>query len=174
MDAIGGYFDLELTRDEGNRYHSNAIALNSGRNALEHILRERDVSLILVPYYTCQAVLEPVKALGLNYECYQLDEDLEIAALDEMKEDAHLLYINYFGLKGEYIKELSTLRDKLIIDNSQAFYDKPLSGVDTFYSPRKFFGVPGGGYICGLETELNAENDVAYDRCQHLLIRSEL
>ena len=36
MNAIGGYFGLEL--DKKNEYHSEAIRLNTGRNALEYIL----------------------------------------------------------------------------------------------------------------------------------------
>src|SRR5690625_3656098 len=134
MDAIGGYFDLELTRLAGESYHGNALALNSGRNALKHILKERSVSHIYIPYYNCPAVLEPIEALGLTVGFYRLNEHLEIESLDEIQVDGHLLYINYFGLKGIYIEELAVTRDKLIIDNSQAFYDKPQSGIDTFYS----------------------------------------
>ena len=35
----------------------------------------------------------------------------------------------------------------LIIDNAQAFFAKPLLGIDTFYSPRKFVGVSDGGIL---------------------------
>ena len=34
MNPIGGYFELELN-DYGSVYHDKAIAVNSGRNALE-------------------------------------------------------------------------------------------------------------------------------------------
>ena len=37
MDSIGGYFQLE-TNDFGSIFHDKAIAVNSGRNALEYIL----------------------------------------------------------------------------------------------------------------------------------------
>jgi hypothetical protein len=33
--SIGGYFELELSR--GEEYHSDAIRLNTGRNAFEYI-----------------------------------------------------------------------------------------------------------------------------------------
>jgi len=33
--AIGGYFELELR--DGNKYHNNAIRINSGRNAFEYL-----------------------------------------------------------------------------------------------------------------------------------------
>ena len=36
---IGGYFSLELNQREKNSFHSGGIYLNSGRNALEYILR---------------------------------------------------------------------------------------------------------------------------------------
>ena len=34
MNAIGGYFELEL-QDHGSMYHDGATALNTGRNAFE-------------------------------------------------------------------------------------------------------------------------------------------
>ena len=51
MEAIGGYFELELRK--GKHYHENALRLNSARNAFEYILRVRNYKKIYIPYYTC-------------------------------------------------------------------------------------------------------------------------
>ena len=38
MEAIGGYFELELHK--GEHYHKDAIRLNSGSNCFEYILQD--------------------------------------------------------------------------------------------------------------------------------------
>jgi hypothetical protein len=53
-----------------------------------------------------------------------------------------------------------------------AFFAGPLPGFDTFYSPRKFFGVPDGAYLyTDITTTGNLEQDSSYERCLHLLKR---
>lgn len=39
MDAIGGYFELELRK--GEHYHKDALRLNTARNCFEYILLAR-------------------------------------------------------------------------------------------------------------------------------------
>ena len=54
------------------------------------------------------------------------------------------------------------------------FFSKPLTGVDTFYSPRKFFGLPDGAYLyTDKEIELEFEQDISINRIEHLLGRIE-
>ena len=72
MKVIGGYFELELPK--GKEYHQDAIRLNTGRNAFEYILRTKGYQKVYLPYYTCDAMLEPINKLALNYEFYQIDE----------------------------------------------------------------------------------------------------
>ncbi|MEI6057234.1 MAG: hypothetical protein WCR55_14400 [Lentisphaerota bacterium] len=123
-EAIGGYFELELRRSK--EYYQNAIRLNSGRNALEFILRLRRYSRVFIPYYSCDAILEPFKKLLLNYELYFIDKNLEPKFnYASIKPDEGFLYINYFGLKAKFIKYLSKYCRNLIIDNSQAFFSAP-------------------------------------------------
>ena len=54
MKAIGGNFELD-DYEEGRGFpHQNGILLNTGRNALEYILRSiGEVKGIYLPYYTC-------------------------------------------------------------------------------------------------------------------------
>jgi hypothetical protein len=50
-----------------------------------------------------------------------------------------------------------------------------LAGIDTFYSCRKFFGVPDGAYLqLHNGQKLHLEEDFSYQRCSHLLKRIDL
>lgn len=173
MDAIGGYFELELL--SGEHHHKYAIRLNTARNCLEYILIARHYRKIYIPFYTCEVILEPIIKLGISYEFYSINYDLEPETIPEVKEDEAFLYTNYFGLKQGCAEKLSEkYGEHLIVDNSQAFYAKRIDGIDTFYSPRKFFGVPDGGYLytdCKLDKEFL--QDKSYNRMRHLLIRIE-
>lgn len=174
MDAIGGYFSLELPQRE--EYHKNAIRLNTGRNCLEYILRVRGYRKVYVPYYTCEAVMEPINKLGIPYEFYHIDIHFEIRDRFALKEGEALLYTNYFGLKQRYVERLAEkVGTRLIVDNTQAFYAKPIPGIDTFYTCRKFFGVPDGAYLyCDKELDVEMEQDYSYDRVAHLVKRIDL
>ena len=174
MDAIGGYFSLELPLRE--EYHKDAIRLNTGRNCLEYILRARGYKKVYVPYYTCEAVMEPINKLGIPYKFYHIDIHFEIRDHFTLKEGEALLYTNYFGLKQRYVKKLAeTIGSRLIVDNTQAFYAKPIPGIDTFYTCRKFFGVPDGAYLyCDKDLDEEMEQDYSYDRVAHLVKRIDL
>lgn len=169
--SIGGYFELELPR--GEEYHKNAIRLNTGRNAFEYILRAKKYKKIYLPYYTCDVMLEPIKKLNLDYEFYHIDTIFQpVFDFNLIIQDEAFVYNNYFGICDEQVKEVAKKCKNLIIDNSQAFYAKPIPGVDTFYSPRKFFGLPDGAYLYTdtfLDFEL--EQDISFERCSHLLGR---
>ena len=174
MDAIGGYFSLELPFCK--EYHKNAIRLNTGRNCLEYILRARRIKKVYVPYYTCEAVMEPINKLGVLYEYYHIDIHFEIRDRFTLQSDEALLYTNYFGLKQRYIERLAdNVGSRLIVDNTQAFYSKPLPGIDTFYSCRKFFGVADGAYLyTGQLLVEEFEQDESWERMVHLLKRIDL
>ena len=174
MEAIGGYFSLELPQRE--EHHKHAIQLNTGRNCLEYILRVRGYKKVFVPYYTCEAVMEPINKLGIPYEFYHIDVHFEIRDRFSLKEGEALLYTNYFGLKQRYVEQLAErIGSRLIVDNTQAFYAKPIPGIDTFYTCRKFFGVPDGAYLyCDKELDEEIEQDYSYDRVAHLVKRIDI
>lgn len=174
MEPIGGYFGLELPHV--SEYHKDAIRLNTGRNCLEYILRARGYKKVYLPYYTCEVVLEPFAKLGVEYEFYHIDIHLEIRDKFTLKTDESLLYVNYYGLKQRYVESLAAkVGEQLIVDNTQAFYAQPIKGIDSFYTCRKFFGVPDGAYLYTdklLDVEL--EQDQSYDRFMSLTKRIDL
>ena len=174
MQPIGGYFSLELAK--GEEYHKDAIRLNTGRNCLEYILKTRGYKKVYLPYYTCEVVLEPFEKLGIPYEFYHIDLNFEIRDRLTLKANEALLYVNYYGLKQRYVEQLAEKTgERLIVDNTQAFYAKPIDGIDTFYTCRKFFGVPDGAYLYTdkkLDEEL--DQDLSYDRMTFLDKRIDL
>lgn len=172
--AIGGYFELELRM--GLEFHKHAIRLNTGRNAFEYILRAKNYSKVYLPYYTCNSLLEPILKLKLGYEFYRIDNALKpIFNFSNIKANEVFVYINYFGKCSENVKLITKSCTNLIIDNSQSFFSKPLPAVDTFYSPRKFFGVPDGAYLyTNKELNIEIEKDISIQRFEHLLGRIDI
>lgn len=172
--AIGGYFELELPK--GEEYHKCAIRLNTGRNAFEYILRAKQYKKVYLPYYTCDVMLEPIEKLDLEVEFYHIDENLlPLFDYSKVKDSEVFVYTNYFGVCDNNVDVVAQQCKNLIIDNSQAFYSHPLKGVDTIYSPRKFFGVPDGAYLY-TDTLLDDgfETDISYQRFEHLLGRIDI
>ena len=159
--AIGGYFSLELPYNSKGEYHHNAIRLNSGRYCLEYVLRVKKYTKIFLPYYMCDAVLQPINKLGIDYEFYHIDKEFHIAETLHPRKTEVILYCNYFGLMDEYVKVVAyQYAPNIIIDNTQAFFSRPLPGIDTFYTCRKFFGVADGAY---LYTDKKADFDIPQD-----------
>jgi hypothetical protein len=173
MNPIGGYFELEL--GEVAEYHMHALRLNTGRNALELILKIRQYEKVFIPYYTCDVILEPFKKLNIKYEFYSIDEYFQpLFNYGIINKNEAFLYTNYFGLKDVFITKLSAICPNLIIDNSQSFYSKPLPGIDTFYSPRKFFGLSDGAYLyTDGQYNNDFDKDKSSERFNHLLRRIE-
>jgi hypothetical protein len=168
MRSLGGYLELQLSR--GEEFYPSLLKLNTGRNAFEYILKVKRYRLVHVPYYTCEVMLEPLKRLGIPFQYYTIDEHMDPVLDFEVGPEECLLYTNYFGLKQETVGRLSAVFPNLIIDNSQAFFAPPLEGPDTFYSCRKFFGVPDGAYLqTNSPQRLKMERDVSFERFSHLL-----
>lgn len=174
QNSIGGYFELELP--QGSEYHATAIALNTGRNCLEYILRVRGYRNVYLPYYSCDVLLEPFKKLNVGYSFYHINECLELDEDIRLSDGEAILYINYYGLKQGHVDALVTkYGQQLIVDNTQAFYAKPIEGIDTFYSCRKFFGVADGAYLyCDHSLDMELEQDQSWERMTHLLKRIDL
>lgn len=175
MREIGGYFEIEIPRTNQKFLHSDGYLVNSGRHALEYILMalSETVQKIWLPYYTCEVVLQPIKRLGIKYEYYHTNFNLEIETLPELQAGEYVIVNNYFGIKDAYVSRLAShYGERLIIDNAQAWYAPVLMGIKCFYSPRKFFGLPDGGVAFTDSAELSIlEQDYSAERCSHLLKR---
>lgn len=174
MKEIGGFFELDLP--EGEQYHGNALKLNSARNCFKYLLQANRPKKVWLPAYCCDSLIEPLTIENVPYEFYSVNKHFEPSSLPVLKLGERFLYINYFGLKDKFVESLIELySEQLILDNTQAFFNKPPSNIETFYSARKFFGVADGGY---LYTDKKVNNELEYDfssnSMAHVLGRYEL
>ena len=173
MKEIGGYFGLE-SFTEGSMY-SGLVGVNSARNALVYLLRARRINKLYIPYYLCNSVSGVCEREGFAYEYYNIGNDLLPIFDKELGEGEYLYVVNYFGqLDDGVILSLKAKYGNLILDNVQAFFHKPIEGIDTLYSCRKFFGVPDGGYVSTDAKLVPAPaRDVSMNRMKHVLGRFE-
>lgn len=171
MKSIGGYFELEFNK--GEHYHKDAIKLNTARSCFEYILRARGYQKVYMPYYTCPVMFHLLLKLGIQYSCYNINESFEITKYPILQDNEAILYTNYFGLKQRYVEILAIkYGSKLIVDNAQAFYSPRINCIDTFYSARKFFGVPDGAYLYSdVNLHIEIPQDISLSRVAHLLKR---
>jgi hypothetical protein len=157
LKNIGGFFEFESLEKwnsalfTASSYHPNALALNNGRSCLEVIIRLLNIKKIYVPFYTCNTLLLPLQDHHIAIEFYGLTPTFEPILPPDfvLSPDSAFLYINYWGLKGDTAEALGQQFEPghFILDNTQAFFSPPIATGWTFYSPRKFFGVPDGGYL---------------------------
>lgn len=177
IKAIGGYFEVADTVYECGRLPIDGVALNTCRNALEYIILQlQDAKRIFVPFYTCEAVIEPLKRLPVEHEFYHINEQLEIAEELVLGEGDYLIANNYFGIKDAYIAELAEkYGDKLIVDNAQALFAPVLSNIKAAYSTRKYVGVADGGFAVGVSgtRAIEYEEDYSIGHDSHLYIRKD-
>lgn len=177
IKAIGGYFELADVDCENGRMPVEGIALNTCRNALEYIILQlTDVKRVFIPYFTCEAVVEPLKRLPVEFVFYRINEQLEIYEELVLEEGDYLIANNYFGIKDKYIADLAEkYGERLIVDNAQALFSPMIPGIKAVYSTRKFVGVADGGFAFGVSVEsaLKYETDNTLGRDSHLYIRKE-
>ncbi len=168
MKEIGGY--IELQNFTGEILHKDAVRLNSARNALEYVVRARNIRKIWYPYFMCSSNDKILQTHNVEVLYYSIDEKMK-PILRNRSKDEWLYLVNYYGqLSNDYIESFG---NKIIVDNCQAYFQKPVEGIDTIYSCRKFFGVPDGAILytdCGLS---DIEQDYSYNRMEYLLGRYE-
>lgn len=173
MKEIGGYFGLDMFA--GQEYYSNAIKLNNARNALLYLLKARNIKKLYIPWFLCDSVSNLCDRYGYAYEYYHIDRDFMPVFDKKLCADEYLYIVNFYGqLSNDVARQLSVQHQNIIFDNVHAFYQKPLEGIDTVYSCRKFFGVPDGGYLA-TNAVLNEKLplDISADRMKHILGRFE-
>lgn len=172
---IGGYFGLE--EFSGKEYYPELQKVNLGRTALLWILEVRHYTKIYLPVFLCESVANACRKAGVQVEEYLLDQSLGVILPKKRLSDTECLYlVNYYGqLTDEKILYYKEIYGNVIVDHTHAFFQKPLSGIDTLYSCRKFWGVSDGAYISSDAAFLeNKPLDHSYGRMEHILGRYEV
>ena len=174
---IGGYFSLELR--EGNAipaWYERAVGFMSARSALAAQLQSMNCERAYVPTYNCESVLQALNSINVSVAHYKLNANGDIPHTVLPAQNEVVLINNYFGLF-----DAQTQRgvqrfgpDRSVVDAAQALYYHPKVPCPVIYSPRKFFGLPDGGFLVNSST---AQMPHACDidsaaHCQHLLHRA--
>lgn len=137
MKEIGGYFGLEQLIS--NEYYKDLIPLNTGRNALLHLLKTRGINKIYISYYLCNSMGDMCVRNGYKLEYYKIDAEFMPIFNKTLADDEYLYVVNYYGqLTNGKVLGLKQQFAQIILDNTQAFFQKPLDEIDTIYSCRKF------------------------------------
>lgn len=174
MKEIGGYFGLEQL--VSNEYHKDLIALNSGRNALLYVLKAKGVKKILIPYFLCDAIKDVLSDNNYEYEYYNIDCDfMPIVQKEHFDDNEYIYIVNYYGqFSNDTVIAMKKRFENVIFDYAHAFFQKPIEGIDTIYTCRKFFGVPDGAYLStNIKLEENLDEDLSSERITHLIGRYE-
>ncbi len=173
MKEIGGYFEFESLIS--NEFYSDLIAVNNARNALLYILKARKIKKLYIPYFLCDSISGVCDREDYDFEYYKIGNDFLPIFDKKLGKDEYVYIVNYYGqIDNAKVELLKKDFKNIIFDNVQAFFQRPVDGVDTIYSCRKFFGVPDGGYVA-TDAVINEflETDISKDRMKHLLGRFE-
>lgn len=175
MSEIGGYFSLE--EFEGEEYYSDLLAVNSVRNGLAYLIEKLKIKRIWLPYFLCDSIHKICKMYNLKCSFYEINYDFK-PLLDciPFEEGDYLYLVNYYGqLDEETIKKYKREYCNIILDNTQAFFSKFDTNIVTLYNCRKYFGVPDGAYVSGINSGIDElQQDISYDRMKYLLGRYEI
>ena len=162
LKEIGGYPDFDFPRLPAGLRDSRfdaALHLNCGRNALACILRTMlrngrilPSSRVFMAAYTCSAVSRAVNDCGLQIRFYPIAPHTMLPLPGESPSPADVIILtNYLGIYDSAL--LAYARQSLaavVIDNTQALFMPPAHDIPAFYSPRKFIGLPDGGFATGI------------------------
>ena len=147
---IGSFIEMQFPH--GNEYYKgdvNIARLNSGRAAIYHAVRVLNCKTVWLPYYQCNTVRDFLIRKNIQVKYYFQDSGFNPKAIDQEPGEAVVL-VNYFGIMSRSrMVKLAADYDNVIIDNTPAFFCKPIEKCMNVYSTRKFIGVPDGAYVIG-------------------------
>lgn len=172
---IGGY--LELEHFTGSEYHPGALALNCARACLAYLIEARNIKELWVPEFICASVDDTASASGTRLRKYPILPNFEpdLGGID-LGDAGYLYLVDYYGQLSK--KRMCALQEwahgRIITDEVMAFFRRPLGGVDTIYSCRKFFGVPDGAYLfTNAHIDRRLQTDASHKRMGFVLGRFE-
>lgn len=172
MKEIGGYIEFE--RLTNKMLHEKGILLNSARDCFFYLCEAHLAKKIWIPYFLCDSIYKLCRKKGIKYDFYHIDKNW-LPVNVKLQQDEYIYIVNYYGQLDEAaILALKMKYGNIIIDNTQAYFNAPIEGIDTLYSCRKYFGVPDGGVLfTDGHLDCDMEQEVSYNRMNFLLGRYE-
>lgn len=172
--TYGSFFFFDLEPKFNFNLEAKPLFLNTGRNAFEYILRIKEPKKVYLPALSCDALYTPLKRLNIDFEFYNVNFNYEPDFdYNKIGNNEYFLYINYYGLKNSFIKQIAGKIKNLILDNTQAFFGIIPENIPTFNSLRKFFGVPDGALLFNIEDKIELKTDKSAKRFLYLIQRLE-
>lgn len=173
MKEIGGYIEFE--HYHGKMLHEDAIALNCGRNCLAYLFKSKGVRKIKLPYLICNSINKVCDREGVEKNYYHIDLHFKPEEDLVLNDDEWLYLVNFYGqLSNDEIRKYVNKYGRVIVDQANGYFTKPIPGVDTIYTCRKWFGVADGAFLyTAVKIDDELELDESYDRMRFLLGRYE-
>jgi hypothetical protein len=175
--AIGGYFGLETGAGRGLSWRAGALAVQSGRMALRLALDAWPRATLWLPAWYCPPARAALAASGWRLREYALGEDLGPDAALQPAAGDRVLLVDWFGLHGESVRRACRRfgADRVLVDAAMSLWFEPDPGVVVATSPRKFVGVPDGGWLRhapAAAAPAAPDPEASIARCAHLLRRA--
>lgn len=173
MREIGGYIEFETYH--GQMLHSDGIKLNCGRNCLAYLILAKQIKKIALPFFMCDSIFNVCKKYGLEIRYYHINANFQLENI-ELANDEWLYLMSFYGqLTTEKIERYVQQYKRVIVDFSHDYFHEPISGADTLYTCRKFFGVPDGAilYTDAEHLQIDIEQDESFERIHYLIGRYE-
>lgn len=125
--------------------------------------------------FLCSSVTEVCKKYSIQIEYYYITHNFVPVLPKELDNNSWLYLVNFYGqLNEDLIRKIKEKTYKIILDNPQAFFIKPIDDIVTIYTCRKFFGVADGAYLYSKKNITKTlEQDFSYNRMIFLLGRFE-
>ena len=151
---MGSFLELQFSKGlEFYKGEMDIARLNTGRAAIWHAFKVLDCDCIWLPYYQCDSIRDFLGKKNVQIKYYHIDRHFNPTDLVPSDNEVVLL-VNYYGVMSpSRMENLAKLYKNVIIDNSQAFFSRPIDNCMNVYSCRKFVGVPDGAYVIGKNAE---------------------
>ncbi|MDY5806765.1 MAG: hypothetical protein SPM04_04395, partial [Lachnospira sp.] len=130
--------------------------------------KAKGIKKIHMPKFMCDSCDKVLSDNQVDVHYYSIGLDFKPV----IKEwDGWLYVVNFYGqLSNDY---LTSLGNRIIVDNAQAYFQEPIPRVDTLYTCRKFFGVADGAILYTDKFIEVEEQDESFERMHFLLGRYE-
>jgi hypothetical protein len=169
---IGGFIEWEDWKDGKGPYHK-ALELASGRSAFRLILDQCKPDKVYVPFFCCDSLIQPLEEAGTAFEFYEIGYDLLPNSYPKLKANELIVYIDFYGISRRQSRQMEErYGEQLVLDLTMAFFRRPSSDQLAFNSCRKFFGVPDGAYLYGIESDVQLKENQSFTT-NHLHLRSK-
>ncbi|MBE6151818.1 MAG: hypothetical protein E7165_00675 [Firmicutes bacterium] len=167
---IGGYLSFENLN--GKEFYDKLLRFNSSRNCLRFLIQTKKIKKIYLPIFLCDVVYNACLKEQIEIEFYHINEDFS-PNLNNV--NGYVYIVNYYGLiSNEELLKYKNIYNNVIVDNTHAFFQPPVEGIDTIYNCRKYFGVPDGAYLStDIKISSTLEIQTVKDMVGHLLGRME-